>query len=349
MNNSNNSNTDNLGQQQVPSSMFANTTGNNNSSNFKIKANISSVMGSSGGKETPLLSFLRNKRGPSNSNNNMMSLAGQQQQLPVPAATTLTASIASNQSNSTFGNSIFNAAPIDFSSTSSNPFLRDQMMNDLDRSVNRDNSARGRCGGRGPAAMRRNMMQQMTSSQQISKSCKELKRYGSSSPDNYKSAGIISRHASSDNIPARRRSLTAGAAKSQNRRITLSRSNTSFGNLTKSKNGPKRDLSKIGGISSTRSLIGLGGGGSSTRSLSSDDSSGMLVPVKRGNGSGGRGGHGTKHKLGSGGVSARRMSGGGSARRMSYTNPSGSDSAAVIQQRLEDSQQQGTQHNDGWP
>merc|ERR1719223_1948002 len=119
-------------------------------------------------------------------------------------------------------------------------------------------------------------MQQMTSSGQLSKSCKELQRKKSS--DSYESAGIISRVSSADHIPSRRTGLTAGAAKAQNRRFTLSRSNHSFGNLTKTKSGTRRELTKAGGGGSTHSLLG---GGSSTRSLGSNDSSSSLIPIKR--------------------------------------------------------------------
>lgn len=352
MNNSNN----NSGQQAMQSSMFGNKAGtnndNNNGNNTKKKAGISSIIGLKKGKDTPLFSFLRNrKRGTGNSNmnsgSNMMSMTGKQQQ-QLAAAVTISPTHAalagaSNHSNSTSSSGILDAAPIDFSNSSSNPFLRKQMMNNLDKSVNRMNSARGRLGGmhgRGlSSSMRRNMMQQMSTTQQLSKSCKELRR--NKSTDSYESAGIISRVSSADHIPARRTGLTPGAAKAQNRRFTLSRSNNSFGNLTKTKNGSRRELTKSGGGSSSRSLPG---GGSSTRSLNSNDSQSSSIPIKRrGSMSGGRGGHGAKHKLGSGGGSARRIS------SVPYMGASFGDSASALQQRLEENQPYGPQHNDGWP
>eukprot|EP00531_Pseudo-nitzschia_arenysensis_P006721 CAMPEP_0116126856 /NCGR_PEP_ID=MMETSP0329-20121206/6544_1 /TAXON_ID=697910 /ORGANISM="Pseudo-nitzschia arenysensis, Strain B593" /LENGTH=844 /DNA_ID=CAMNT_0003620945 /DNA_START=569 /DNA_END=3103 /DNA_ORIENTATION=- len=348
MNNGNN----NSGQLAMQASMFANAgvnsknnNNNNNNNNAKKKNSISSIMGGMKGKDTPLFSFLRNrKRGSGNTNSNsMMSMTGkQQQQLAAAAAISPNNSAlggASNHSNNTSSSGILDAAPIDFSNSSSNPFLRKQMMNNLDQSVNRMNSARGRLGGRGlSSAMRRNMMQQMSTTTQLSKSCKELRRNRSS--DSYESAGILVRVSSADHIPSRRTGLTAGAAKAQNRRFTLSRSNNSFGNLTKSKSGSRRELTKSGGGSSSRSLPG---GGSSTRSLNSNDSQSSLIPIKRrGSMSGGRGGHGAKHKLGSGGGSARRIS------SVPYMGTSFGDSASAMQQRM-DQQQHGPQHNDGWP
>merc|ERR1711957_1137521 len=102
----------------------------------------------SGGKETPLLSFLRNKvkRGSNsnknsssnnNNNNNNMSITGQ---LAAPTHSNMNSSFRST------GSVILDAAPIDFSS-STNPLLRNQrnqMMSNLDRSVNRNNSVGGR-------------------------------------------------------------------------------------------------------------------------------------------------------------------------------------------------------------
>jgi hypothetical protein len=334
MSNSNNDTTDQLRQQHL---QFANTTGysNNNGSNSQKKNNVSSVMGS-GGKETPLLSFLRNKiksgsnNNKSSNNNNMMSLTGQQQ-LAAPTHSNLVS--ASNQSFRSTSSDILDAAPIDFGS-STNPLLRNQrnqMMNNLDRSVNRNNSVGGRFGGlairRGMSSqVRKIMMQQMSTSNPLSKSSKELQRRRSSS-DFYESAGIISRHASADNMISRRASLTPGAAKAQNRRFTLSRSNNS---------------SKVGGGSSSRSLPGKSGGNSSSRSLNSNNSTENLFPVKVKRGTSGvRGGHGAKHKLGSG--LARRTS------SVPYMNSSVSESTSSIQQQMEDNQPHGSQHNDGWP
>jgi len=328
--------------------MFANNNNSNDDNNkVKKKGGISSIMGMKG-KDTPLLSFLRNKKRPGgNTSTNMMSMTGKQQQqlaaAPTDSGLTGTSNHslvgASNHSNSTSSSGILDAAPMDFSH-SSNPFLRKQMMNSLDKSVNRLNSARGRLGGmanRGlSSSIRRNMMQQMTTSGQLSKSCKELQRNRSS--DSYEAAGIIARVSSADQISSRR-NLTPGAAKAQNRRLTLSRSNNSFGNLTKTKGGSRRELNKSGSGSSFRSLPG---GGSSTRSLGSNDSASSLIPIKRrGSTSGGRGGHGAKHKLGSSG-SARRIS------SVPYMSSSMAESAAMMQQRMEN-QQQGPQHNDGWP
>lgn len=320
VNNNMNMNNSNNNSRQMQSSMFGNTGGST--------SNISSIMGSKG-KDTPLLSFLRNKtRASNNNNNNMVSMVGQQL-----AATSIDSNMvgAPNHSSSTSSSGILDAAPIDFSTSSTNPFLRKQMMNNLDKSVN----VRGRIGGlssgrRLSSSIRRNMMQQMTS-----KSCHEPRR--EKSTDSYESAGILGRVSSADHIPSRRAGLTAGAAKAQNRRFTLSRSNNSLGNLTKTKTGSRRDLAKSGGVSSKRSLLG---GGSSTRSLGSNDSGSSLIPIKRrGSISGGRG----KHKLGSGGGSARRIS------SVPYLGSSLGESAAMIQQRMEENQQQEPRHNDGWP
>lgn len=344
--NNNNNNTNKLRQQQMQSSMFSNTAANNNTTNNPGKKKLfSSIMGSKG-KDTPLLSFLRNKKKNNNSNSITSTTSQQQQQQQqFAAANNSNRSLvsASSHSLSSVSSDVLDAAPIDFSSSSNNPFLRKQMMSSLDRSVNRNSSTRGRLGGfvgSGlSSSVRRNMMQQMSTSGRLSKSCKELQRRKSS--DSYESAGIISRHSSADHIPSVR--LTAGAAKALNRRATLSRSNnsnSSFGNLTKTKSGSRRELIKSGTGGSSRSLPGKTAG-SSTRSLGSDDSSGTLIPVKRGSMSGGRGGHGAKHKLGSSG-SARRIS------SVPYMTSSIGDSASAIQQRMESQQHQLPRQNDSW-
>jgi len=310
---------DQLRQQQQPSSMFVNAADTNNNNTSQMKANVSSVMGSEG-KETPLTSFLRSKRGSSYNNNNMMSQAGRQQ-FAVPGAASLNLRTSSGVS----------------SSSTTNPFLR-HMMNNLDRSVNSNNSMQGRLGGRGLThSARKNIMQQMSASNLASKSCKDLQRQRPSS-DFYESAGIISRNASLDHIPARRSSLTAGAAKAQNRRFNLNRSNNSFGNLSKTKTSSKRDLTKLGGVNVSRS-VPLKNSGSSTQSLRSEDSSGSLIPIKRGRG--GRSGHDAKHKLGSGGGSSRRLS--------SFQNLNSSENVTNVQGRLESNLQRGSQQNHGWP
>lgn len=336
MNNSNNGTMNKLRQQQRPSSMFANVTANNSSSNknnnFQVQTNISSVMGSQV-NDTPLSSFLRNK-GTSNTKNMMSSQ--QQRQMSAEAASSLN---SMNRSMNSSSANILNATPINFNSTSTNPFLRKQMMNNLDRSVNGGNrrGVHGLTGSGLSSATRRDMMEQMASSSSMSKSAKELRREKSPS-DFYESAGIISKHASADNIIAASRfnGLTPGAAKAQNRRFQLRRSsnsNSSFGNLAKNKNGSRRELIKAGGGSSTRSLPGKSGLGSSTRSLSSEDSTGSLFAIK----AGGRSSHAAKHKLGSS----------SSARRLSFQQAS--SSATALQRQREDQQQTVNQQNDGWP
>jgi len=329
---SNNSTINQLRQQHI---QFANTTSfgnnNNNVGNSQKSNNVSSVMGS-GGKETPLLSFLRNKvkrgsnsnKNSSSNNNNTMSITGQ---LAAPTHSNMNSSFRST------GSDILDAAPIDFSS-STNPLLRNQrnqMMSNLDRSVNRNNSVGGRFGGlagsRGMSSqVRTSMMQQLTSSNQLSNSCKELQTKKSST-NFYESAGIISRHASADNM-LRRTSLTPGAAKAQNRRFSLGRSSNS---------------SKIGVGSSSRSLPGgKPGGNSSSRSLNSNNSTENLFPVKVKRGMpGGRGGHGAKHKLGSGLSLSRRTS------SVPYMAASLGESTSSIQQQMEDNHP--SQQNDAWP
>ena len=327
MSNMNNSNNNSPGNAQ---------SNGNNDDNDKKKGNISSVMGLKKGKDTPLLSFLRNKkRSGGTSGTSMMSMTVTQQQQLAGAPVESSLVGASNHSNSSTSNSsVLDAAPYDFSTSSNNPLLRKQMMSNLDKSVNRMNSVRGRiggmAGGRGlSSSIRRSMMEQMSVSGQMSKSSKELQT--SRLSDSYESAGIISRVSSADHIMSRRTSLTPGAAKAQNRRFTLNRSNNSFGNLTKS--GLRRELTKSGGGGSTRSLTGVG---SSTRSLGSHDSSSSLIPIKRRGSSSGF--NGAKHKLGS----TRRTS------SVPYMGSSLGESAATLQQRFEN-QQRGTQQNDGWP
>lgn len=338
-NNLTTSTTNQLRQQQKQSSMIG------NSNDKDRKNNVSSVMGSEG-KETPLLSFLRNKRGSKN-----------QQQLSASAATA-TAALAeesnhSNESLSSISSDVLDAAPIDFSSSSTNPFLRKQMMSNLDRSVNRNISARGRLGaaaGRGvlSSRVRQNMgMAHMSSSGtgMLSKSEHTPRRKFT---DSYESAGIIKRTSSGDHLASRRKKLTAGAAKAQNRRLSRSSHGSSagsFGNLTRCRSkGSKRDLRKQGSNHSIRSLPVKN---ELCGSLSSNDSTGSFangfVAVKRGSGLGGRGGHGAKHRLGSSSGSRRRIS------SVPYMNNSMNGmSAAAIQAQMED-EQQGPSHNDAWP
>jgi len=305
--------------------MFGNAAGNggksnaNSNSNPKNKSNVSSVMGSKG-KETPLMSFLRGKSGVSNTRN-MMSMTGQQQQQM--SAQGLNALNNSNHSANSHGSSFRDSASIDVTS-SGNPFLRRHMMSNLDRSVN-PGARRGvhePTGSGLSTTTRQSMMQQMTSSASMSKSAKELGRKKGSS-DFYESAGIVARHSSADNIvaPSRRTGLTAGAAKAQNRRFqTLRRTNTS---------------------GSMKSLPCKTGATSSTKSLSSEDSTGSLRATKARTASGGRRGSGVKHQL---------RGSGGSALRLSSHHRELSGSALNLQRGRENQlQQTGTQHNDGWP
>jgi len=344
--NNNNNNSNNIpggksSLQQQQTSMFSNTSGvSNDNNNNKMKANVSSVMGSQG-KETPLLSFLRKNRGSSNNNNTMSAQMGQQQQ---PTSQAAAASLNTTNHSISSEGSLFDGTPIDYNASSSNPFLR-QMMNNLDRSVNRNSSMRGQIGGLAGSGLsnltRRNMMQQMSTTGQISKSCRELEKQIST--DSYESAGIIARHGSMDQIPTRRTGLTAGAAKAQNRRFTLNRSNNSFGNLNKSnlnksRSGPRRELKQAGSGSSSRSLPGKFN--TSKTSLSSEDSSGSLITIKVG---GKMGRRSSKHKLGVGNTLAHRTS------SVPYMNSfATSESAASIQQRREGNQQGGGGHNHQW-
>lgn len=299
-------------------------------------SSVSSVMGS-GIKETPLQSFLRNKRGASGSTTSGSGIPsqGQQQQQPTGAplptvsinTSNKTTNSGKNSSSSSSFSSILDAKPLDFSSVSNNPFLRKQMMANMDRSVNgRGSTMRGRGRSSGlSSSIRQSMMQQIAPGRRSSEANID------SSSDFYQSAGIISRHASADHLMSRKTSIGAGAAKAQNRRFTLSRSNSSFGNLAKSKSNSKmRELNKA----------------NSNRSLSSNESAGSLLPVKRGNGVGGRGGFGAKHRLGSSGsihLGSRRT------QSTPYMIQGRSGSAAEAQQRLQQQQYEGSKQNDGWP
>ena len=331
----------------------SNSNSNSNSNNMTSNnMSISSVM-VAGRKETPLQSFLRNKRGPAANNS-------QHEQHPNSTTTMNNMGAATSidiRNKSSSKSSMLDATPLDFSSTSTNPFLRRQMMSNIDRSVNRNNSIRGRLGGRvsGSAlssSARQSMMLQMSSGNNLSSSMHTPSSLSSTTPirgnvirrnssyvtgrdgadisssnmpgrgssDFYQSAGILSRHASEDHIvvPSRRTSIGAGAAKAQNRRFTLSRSNSSFGNLTKnSKHGSGRELHK----------------GGSQRSLGSNDSSGSLIPTKRG---GGRGSSsGAKYKLG----------GGKRSNSVPYMIPGKNDP----NNSPDGSAHQGSRQNDGWP
>merc|ERR1719437_39778 len=96
------------------------------------------------------------------------------------------------------------------------------MMNNLDKSVNPSNrrGVNALSGSGMSSTTRRSMMQQISSSSSSSKSASELRSRRSAS-DFYENAGIVARPGSADNFfaPARRTSLTAGAAKAQNRRL----------------------------------------------------------------------------------------------------------------------------------
>eukprot|EP00537_Pseudo-nitzschia_pungens_P011646 CAMPEP_0172385866 /NCGR_PEP_ID=MMETSP1061-20121228/3477_1 /TAXON_ID=37318 /ORGANISM="Pseudo-nitzschia pungens, Strain cf. pungens" /LENGTH=987 /DNA_ID=CAMNT_0013115041 /DNA_START=369 /DNA_END=3332 /DNA_ORIENTATION=+ len=352
-NSNNNSNTnsrstsDALRKQQQPSSMFVGTASKSNNSNH----NISSVMGS-GRKETPLQSFLRNTRSASNSmsscNKNNFTPQLQQQQSRKGAALSI-GSNTSSESNKT-SNSILDSANLDFSA-SNNPLLRKQMMASLDRSVNgRNASLRGRpLGGRSSAlssSIRQSMMNQIApgsigrsehgTSSSTAGHCVNTPQQSNSASDFYESAGIISKHVSADHLigSSRLTNIGAGTAKAQNRRFTLSRSSSSFGNLARSKStfGSKRDhLHKQGG---------------SNRSLGSDDSSGSLIPVKRGNGVGGRGGFGAKHRLGNSTSSIHQHT--RRAQSVPYMIQGGDTSASEEQHRRQQERSEGSKHNYGW-
>lgn len=324
----------NSGQRQQQSSMFATTAENGSNSNMnnnnkQIKGNVSSVMGSKG-KETPLMSFLRDKSGVNNKRN-MMSMTGQQQQ-KMSAQVSFASLNNTNHTMGSDGSSILDASPM---ALSGNPLLRKQMnmMDNLDRSVNPGN----RRGVHGITASGMSSESSRSIVQSMGPSTTDILTSKSSS-DFYESAGIVNRHSSTDNVivPARR-GLSAGAAKAQNRRHQLRRSSnstSSFGNLSNGKPSMKRELNMGGGGSSTRSLPCRSGATSSSRSLSSEDSTGSLLAIKARTQ---RRGSGVKHKLG----------GSGSARRLSYQTLSGS--AAALQQQLEDEQQRRSQQNHGWP
>jgi hypothetical protein len=331
----------------------SNSNSNSNSNNMTSNnMSISSVM-AAGRKETPLQSFLRNKRG-STANNSQH----EQHQNSTTMNNMGTATSIGIRSNISSKSSLLDATPLDFSSTSTNPFLRRQMMSNIDRSVNRNNSIRGRLGGRASgsalsSSARQSIMLQMSSGNDLRSSSMHtpsslspttpnrgnvIRRNssyvtgrdgadisnsnmpGRGSSDFYQSAGILSRHASEDHIvvPSRRSSIGAGAAKAQNRRFTLSRSNSGFGSLTKnSKHGSGRELNK----------------GGSQRSLGSDDSSGSLIPTKRG---GGRGSSSSaKYKLG----------GGSRSHSVPYMIPGKNDP----NNSPDVSAHQGNRQNDGWP
>ena len=155
---------------------------------------------------------------------------------------------------------------------------------------------------------------------------------------NYQSAGIISQRASADHlVGTSRRSIGAGAAKAQNRRFTLNRSQPAFGNTNRSGAGVKRDH-----------LHRQGGSNHSNRSLGSNDSSGSLIPVKRAN-SGGRGGFGAKHRLGrsTGSIS---MSIGSTRQTQSvpYMIQRDGGSFSEAQQQRHQQKNEGNKQNDGW-
>jgi len=352
---------------------------NSNSNNMTSNMSIASVM-AAGRKETPLQSFLRNKRGSAAS-----KLQHDQQQSSTTTRTNTLGAVTSigaqRNNNSDIKNSVLDATPLDFSSTSTNPFLRRQMMSNLERSVNRNSRIGGRLSGsvnRGglSSSVRQSMIHQMSSGNNLRASSlnmpsslpsttqnrgKATRRNSNhitghsskittpnmlrrSSSDFYESAGILSRHASEDHIaaPSRRTSIGAGAAKAQNRRFTLSRSNSSFGNLTKNKLikvGSQKSLSRsnssFGNLmknnkhGSRRELIKVG----SQSSFGSHDSSGSLIPTKRG---GGRGaGSGSKYRLGGGGNRSHSVP----YMVSSKSNPSNNANSSA---------HQGNKQNDSW-
>ena len=159
-------------------------------------------------------------------------------------------------------------------------FINRQMMSNLERSVNNNNNIRGRLGSVGLLSSGRHRAEGdnlrassfHAPASVLTLENKDLIRRNSShitgratvvattnisseiSTNPYEPAGIVPRHASEDHIvPLRRATIGAGAAKTQIRRYTHNRSNSSLGNLTKSQ-----------------------------RSLGSENSSGSLLPIKRG-------------------------------------------------------------------
>jgi len=164
------------------------------------------------------------------------------------------------------------------------------------------------------------------------------------SSSNYQSAGIISRGASADHlVGTSRRSIGAGAAKAQNRRFTLNRSQSAYGNTMPS------TKSNRGGAGVKRDHIQrLGGSNHSNPSVGSNDLSGSLIPVKRAN-SGGRGGFGAKHRLGrsTGSIS---MSVGSTRQTQSvpYMIQRDDGSFSDAQQQHHQQKNEGGKQNDGW-
>lgn len=332
--NDNSSNTNNAlrkQQQQQPSSIFAETAANSNS-------NISSVIGS-GRKETPLQSFLRNKRSSIGSVSGNITAPQLQPQSKFSAGSTP----FGGNNNMVTTASILDATPMDFGAQSNNPFLRKQMMASMDRSVSGCNtSARGRRSSAGrnsssslSSSIRQSMMLQMApggSRHQRSNKANNLmnsrSEHGTTSTsssasnlssggaDIYQSTGITQRHASADHLMlgSSRHSMSVGTAKAQNRRLNaVSRSSSSsFGTLTKSK---------------------------SNGGLKKDFSAGSLIPVKRGNGVGGRGGFGAKHKLSQNSTISLR------SQSVPFMIQRGGGSASERQQQRMD---EGNNHNDGW-
>ena len=141
-------------------------------------------------------------------------------------------------------------------------FINRQMMSNLERSVNNNNNIRGRLGSVGLLSsgrhraegdnLRASSFHAPASFLTLENKDQLIRRNPSHitgratvvattnisseiSTDLYEPAGIVPRHASEDHIvPLRRATIGAGAAKTQIRRYTHNRSNSSLGNLTKS-------------------------------------------------------------------------------------------------------------------
>jgi hypothetical protein len=276
-------------RQANPMGMMQQAPSQRQSSSGVASASVMNNSNNSGSGETPLSAFLRNKNNSGVATPSQASMLSQN--IPgAPAAA-----------------SIFDAAPMDFGS-STNPFLRhaaggdNPLMSAINNSTSSQNMIRQTLSGRnlrasGVTLNRRsgtNLMDMMASD--LGSGGNQNAVWGSSgiSPNrrtgvsSFSSSGILARHVSDGHLLAGATTVSASLAKTKNRVGSLSRENSLY-NMLKNKQGSHKALNALGRQSSYSRLSKSGSRGSIAR----NDSNGSLLPTKRG---GGR--TGPKYKIG---------------------------------------------------
>lgn len=255
-------------------------------------ASVSSLGGGPGGGETPLQSFLRSKGAGGTAMGN-----------PAPSG-------SGGSSSSLFGQtkaaSILDAAPMDFGMSSSNPFLRgtgagglaglrsasghrtgaNPLMGAMDRStltqdlIRKLSSQSLRASGNsGQNLMAGDNMYGGGGGQSLnagwgvpsSGGVATIRGVGGRTKDFFRTSGIIPKHASDGHLLAAG-AVGASMAKTKNRLGSLSRENSLYNLMSHNKNR----------LGSQHKNLGMLNRQSSNQSLGREDSTGSLLPTKRG-------------------------------------------------------------------